>query len=92
VAHFRFVDIPSGRTIGRLPSHPTSGLDHHRLAWVHFSPDGELFAVAENDRLRVWDVPPRQPLALFLTLTAVLGAVVVGLARWRLCRQAAAAG
>ena len=49
-----------------------------------FSPDGRLFAEATLTGVRIWDIPPRKPLAWCATGSALLALLLAGLARLRL--------
>jgi len=44
-----------------------------RFRQAEFSPDGKTLATLHNDnRIRIWDVPPRKPLVLPLVVSAVM--------------------
>jgi hypothetical protein len=84
-ARIRFVDGPTGRVVGRLPSVPIQKIDY-MAAWGWGSRSGQLFALDSADRLSVWDVPPPTPWARLLAPVAVITFLVAGLARWRVSR------
>jgi hypothetical protein len=52
----RFIDVATGRELGRLPSGSDGAEDV-------FSPAGRLFVASAGGIVRAWDVPPRRPLA-----------------------------
>jgi hypothetical protein len=86
-----FVDVRTGQEIGRLPSKRVTKEGNSLGEWVEFSPDGRLFAVADKQGIRIWDVPPRKSRAWFVPLAAGLALPVAGLARRRVRRLRKAA-
>jgi len=52
-------------------------------AW---SPDGTLLAIAGEDDLMVWDIPPRKPLKWFMAGAALFALPPFLIARWRVRR------
>lgn len=82
---WQVVDVPSGRTIGSLPSQGYA-------FWL--SPDEKTLVTVSNEyeatspdiTIKVWDFPPRRPIvkpvAWSLVFPALVG-VVVAIGRWR---------
>jgi WD40 repeat protein len=66
VERLRFIDVATDRELGHLPPGSDGAEDM-------FSPDGRLFVTSAGGTVRVWDVPPRRPLAW--VITAALPAV-----------------
>jgi WD40 repeat protein len=66
VEQLRFIDVATGREVGHLPPGSDGPEDM-------FTPDGRLFVTSAGGIIRVWDVPPRRPLAW--VLVAALPAV-----------------
>jgi hypothetical protein len=57
----------------------------HDTAEAVYLPDGKTLLTTHTDgAIRIWDIPPRQPLFLITTLTCVLFlSVVVSIQLWR---------
>jgi WD40 repeat protein len=71
------LDSASGRVIGQVPRGVTES----------FSSDGRLLAVVDDqNRIRIWDVPPRKPLAWYTGCCALLVVPLAWLARRRVRR------
>jgi WD40 repeat protein len=72
-------DTTTSRETARLP---------REGCWGHCSPDGSQLAVRDwgDHRVRVWDMPPRPPVAWLVITAAGLAVPVAGLA-WRRTRK-----
>jgi WD40 repeat protein len=58
-SYLQVVDIATGRVVGVLPETTED---------IAISPDGRTAAVADQDGVRIWDLPPRRPVGLILGL------------------------
>jgi hypothetical protein len=76
----RLWDAASRRYLGELPV--------KAAATARWSPDGTQLATPDEDRLRVrvWDVPPRRPLAWLVSFAALQALLLIALARRRVRR------
>jgi WD40 repeat protein len=70
----KLLDLSSGQVMATLPAG----------SMIIFAPDGRTLAVLGNDNiLRLWDIPPRKPLAWFLAAAGLLALPPAWLARRR---------
>lgn len=74
----RLVDPETGRRLGTV-----TGQVFVERAEESFAADGRSLLTQSGLTLRVWDVPPRQPLTLFLGLLAGQAVLVALVWRWR---------
>lgn len=93
----RFVDVRTGAVVGSLPRQRIDPLERKWTpgpGWVTFSPARDLVAVEQDGYIRIWDLPPRQPLRWFAAAAGILALPFAGLAwrRARRLRRAAAGG
>jgi WD40 repeat protein len=80
----QLLETESGRPLYELPmALDREGRSRSACGW---SQDGRLLAVAGQDTLAVWDVPPRKSLAWFSTGVGLIASPIVILARRRLRR------
>src|SRR5207248_10874680 len=76
----QLVETETGRLLDSLPMSLSSGFAN--LATNHrWSRDQTLLAVAGNDSLAVWEMPPRKPLSGFAAGAAMLALPLVLMAR-----------
>jgi hypothetical protein len=76
----RLLDVHSGRWRGDIPAQIPS------IGWLA---NGTALATLDDDSMgvRIWDVPPRKPLALFMVTAAVWAIPLALLARRRVRRR-----
>jgi hypothetical protein len=77
----RFIDVPTGREIGRLPARPLANRQEDG-----FAPDGRLYIASDGHNLHAWGVPPSRPLVWVFTTAGLTAPPLAWLARRRVRR------